>query len=126
MYFISNLEYSDRNTYIYILLTIDRTISFDGGFTLTLELDDVKKEAFENVPSYVSTEPVEYQNVDSGTIKSEMPDGAENSSLHTATTEEARGDGSAEPDIDEGSELDEEKNESEICKRPFSGRFVVI
>ncbi|XP_067205072.1 uncharacterized protein [Linepithema humile] len=55
-------------------------------------------------------ESVAHQTVDSETIKSEMPDGVENSSLWTAI-EDTQGDGSAESVIDEGCELDEEKNE---------------
>lgn len=75
-------------------------INSDAGFTLTLELDG-KKDAQEKTrrskrPPYVPTEPLEYQTVDSETIKSEVPDGVENSSLQTATVEgNARGGESA-------------------------------
>lgn len=54
-----------------------------------------------------------------------MPDGAENSSLQTATIEGTREDSLAEAAIDGGSELDEEKNESEIMNVEISGRFVI-
>lgn len=50
-----------------------------------------------------------------------MPDDVENSSLQTATTEGTRTDGSAESAIDEGSEFDEEKNESEIVNVSITG-----
>lgn len=57
-------------------------------------------------------------------IKSEMSDGVENASLQTATTEETREENnSVEAVIDEGSELDEEKNESEIVKHQSFGIF---
>lgn len=52
-----------------------------------------------------------------------MPDGVENSSLQTAAIEEMREDSLAEAAIDGGSELDEEKNESEIMN-VNSGRFI--
>lgn len=52
---------------------------------------------------------IKYQNVDFKMIKSEMSDNVENDSLQTATTEETREENSSV--IDEGSELDEEKNE---------------
>lgn len=54
-----------------------------------------------------------------------MPDGAENSSLQTATIEGMQEDSLAEAAIDGGSELDEEKNESEIMNVGISGRFVI-
>jgi len=48
-----------------------------------------------------------------------MPDGVEDSSLETATIEGMREDSLAETAIDETSELDEEKNESEIMNVNF-------
>lgn len=52
-------------------------------------------------------------------IKSEMPDGVENSSLQTATIEGTREDSLAAADIDGRAELEEEKNESEIMNVNF-------
>ncbi|XP_011689508.1 PREDICTED: uncharacterized protein LOC105451020 isoform X2 [Wasmannia auropunctata] len=54
-------------------------------------------------------ESIRYQTVDSETIKSEVPDGVENSSLQTATVDGTQEDRLAE--AAERSELDEEKNE---------------
>lgn len=55
-----------------------------------------------------------------------MPDGVEDSSLQTATIEGTREDTSlTEAAIDGGSELDEEKNESEIMNVNFGERFVI-
>lgn len=52
-------------------------------------------------------------------VKSEMPDGVEDSSFQTATFEGMREDSLAEAAIDGRSELDEEKNESEIMNVNF-------
>lgn len=98
-------------------------INLDVRFTPTLELNDKGGRTDVRNASYVSAELVEYQNVDSETIKSKVPNGAENSPLQATTTEETRenDDGLAESAIDEGSELDEEKNESEIVNVNFRG-----
>jgi len=48
-----------------------------------------------------------------------MPDGVENSSLRNATIERTRENSLAEAAIDGRSELDEEKNESEIMNVNF-------
>lgn len=56
-------------------------------------------------------ESIKYQTVDSKMVKSEMPDGVEDSSFQTATFEGMREDSLAEAAIDGRSELDEEKNE---------------
>lgn len=48
-----------------------------------------------------------------------MPDGVENSSLQTATIEGTREDSLAEAAINERTELEEEKNESEIMNVNF-------
>lgn len=48
-----------------------------------------------------------------------MPGGVENSSLRIATMEDTRGNDAAESVIDERSEVDEEKNESEIANVNF-------
>ncbi|KAL0123358.1 hypothetical protein PUN28_005709 [Cardiocondyla obscurior] len=55
-------------------------------------------------------ESIGYQTVNSKMIKSEMPDGAENSSLPTTTIEET-GENNLAEGGDGGSEFDEEKNE---------------
>lgn len=55
-----------------------------------------------------------------------MSDGIENASLQIATTEETREENrSAEVAIDEGSEFDEEKNESEIVNINLLGYFII-
>lgn len=62
-----------------------------------------KRLVVRNVP-YVPTEPVEYQTVDSEAIKSEVPDGAENSSVTNCDEiGRTRESGSTESAIDEGS-----------------------
>ncbi|KYM99732.1 Cyclic nucleotide-gated cation channel alpha-3 [Cyphomyrmex costatus] len=57
---------------------------------------------------------IKYQTVDSKTVKSEMPDDVEDSSLQTAMIEGMREDSSVEAVIDERSDFDEEKNETKL------------